>query len=138
MASTIYPQGLKVFLETVRHLEEAQMKVVLVDGTVTYNVAHDFYDDISAGVVDGTAPIALTNPLVTVASNVLKFDADDTGLTWSSVSDANNVGAAIVFNDTGTPSTSPIVAFLDAADLTTNGSDVTLTFNASGIFTITC
>lgn len=136
MASKIYPLGLKTIFETVRHLEEAGMKVVLVDGLTTYNAAHDFYDDISAGVVDGTAAIALTNPLVTVTGTVVKFDADDTGLTWSAVSDANDVGAAVVYNDTGTPGTSPLVAFLDATDLVTNGSDVTLTFNASGIFTI--
>jgi len=138
MASTIYPQGLKVFLETVRHLEEAGMKVVLVKGTYTYDVVHDFYDDISAFLVAGTAAIALTNPLVTVASNVLKFDADDTGLTWVDVTDANDVGGAIVFNDTGNVATSPVIAFLDAADLQTNGSDITLTFNASGILTIAC
>jgi len=96
----------------------------------------NFYDDISAGLVSGTAAIALTNPVVTEAAGVVKFDADDTGLTWSAVSDAGGVGAAIVFNDTGTPGTSPLIAFLDATNLVTNGSDVTLTFNASGIFTL--
>ena len=54
------------------------------------------------------------------------------------MTDADDVGGAVVFNDTGTPSTSPLLAFLDATDLVTNGSDVTLTFNASGIITITC
>jgi hypothetical protein len=136
MASKIYAKGLKTLLETVRHCEEAGMKVVLVNNATTFNTAHDFYDDISAGLVSGTAAIALTNPVVTEAAGVVKFDADDTGLTWSAVSDAGGVGAAIVFNDTGTPSTSPLIAFLDAADLVTNGSDVTLTFNASGIFTL--
>jgi uncharacterized protein (DUF1684 family) len=136
MASKIYAKGLMNMLKTVRHLEEANMKVVLVDGTVTFNTAHDFYDDISAGVVDGTAAIALTSPAVTEAAGVVKFDAADTGLTWTAVSDANDVGAAIVYNDTGTPGTSSLIAFLDATDLVTNGSDVTLTFNASGIFTL--
>jgi len=136
MASKIYAKGLMNMLKTVRHLEEANMKAVLVDGTVTFNTAHDFYDDISAGVVDGTSPIALTSPAVTEAAGVVKFDAADTGLTWNAVSDANAVGAAVIFNDTGTPSTSSLIAFLDAADLATNGSNVALTLPASGIFTL--
>lgn len=136
MASKIYAKGLMELLSSARHCEEAGVKVVLVDGTVTFNQLHDFLDDISAGIVDGTAAIALTNPVVTESAGVVKFDADDTGLTWSAVSDVNDVGAAIVYNDTGTPGTSPLIAFLDAADLTTNGSDVTLTINASGIFTL--
>ena len=103
MASKIYAKGLVNILETARHLEEAGMKVILVDGTVTFNTAHDFLDDVSAGIVDGTAAIALTNPAVTESAGVITFDADDTGLTWSSVTDANDVGAAIVYNDTGCP-----------------------------------
>jgi len=138
MASKIYPLGIQNMFKTVRHLEEAGMKVIIVDGTVTYDVAHDFLDDVSAGIVDGTAAIALTTPAVTVSTTTLKFDAADTGLTWAAVTDANDVGAAIVYNDTGTPATSSLIAFLDATDLVTNGSDVTLTFNASGIFTIDC
>lgn len=136
MASKIYSKGLKAILESARHLEEAGMKVVLVNNATTFNAAHDFYDDISAGLVSGTAAIALTSPAVTESAGVITFDAADTGLTWTAVSDAGGVGAAIVFNDTGTPATSPLIAFLDAADLATNGSDITLTFNASGIFTL--
>lgn len=142
MASKIYPLGLKAILESARHLEETSgggtMKVALVKGTYTYSTAHDFYDDVSASLVSGTAPIALTSPEVTVNAAVVKFDAADTGLTWTDVSDADDVGGAVVFNDTGTPGTSPVIAFLDATDLVTNGSDVTLTFNAGGILTIDC
>lgn len=138
MASKIYPLGLQVILNSALHLEEAAMKVIIVDGTITYNSAHDFLADVSAGIVDGTAAIALTTPLVTVSTTTIKLDAADTGLTWSAVTDANDVGAAIVYNDTTVAGTSPLIAFLDATDLVTNGSDVTLTFNASGIFTIDC
>jgi hypothetical protein len=136
MASKIYGKGLAAILESARHLEEAGMKVVLVKGTYTFNGAHDFYDDVSASVVAGTSPIALTSPAVTESAGVITFDAADTGLTWSSVTDAADVGGAIVFNDTGTAGTSPLISFNDATDLVTNGSDVTLTFNASGIFTL--
>jgi hypothetical protein len=142
MASKIYPVGLMQFLTGARHLEEVTgsgiMQVVLVKSTYSYNAAHNFYDDIEASIVSSEVPIDLTSPDVTVSTTTLKFDAADTGLTWSGVNDADGVGGAVVFNWTGTAATSPLVAFLDAADLTTNGSDITLTFNASGIFTIAC
>jgi hypothetical protein len=109
---------------------------VLVKGTYTFDAAHDFYDDIAASIVDSEDPIILTNPEVTTSTTTVKFDADDTGLTWTTVTDTDDVGGAVVYYNTGTAGTSPLIAFLDAADLTTNGSDVTLTFNASGIFTL--
>jgi hypothetical protein len=136
MASKIYAKGLATILKSVRHLEEASVKVALMKGTLAFNQAHDFWDDVSTSIVSGTSAIALTSPAVTESAGVVTFDAADTGLTWSSVTDASDVGAAVVFIDTGTAGTSPLVAFLDATDLVTNGSDVTLTFNASGIFTL--
>ena len=140
MASKIYPLGIDKILSSALSLEaEASgngMYAVLVKGTYTFSTAHDFYDDIAASIVDSEDPIILTNPEVTTSTAVVKFDADDTGLTWSGVTDTDDVGGAVVYYNTGTAGTSPLIAFLDAADLTTNGSDVTLTFNASGIFTL--
>jgi len=140
MASKIYPLGIDKILSSALSLEaEAEnegMYVVLVKGTYSFNVAHDFYDDIAASIVAEETPKLLVNPEVTTSTAVVKFDADDTGLTWTTVTDADDVGGAVVYYNTGTAGTSPLIAFLDAADLTTNGSDVTLTFNASGIFTL--
>jgi hypothetical protein len=140
MASKIYAKGLAELLSSARHLEETAgpptIKVALMKGTLAFNQAHDFWDDVSASIVSGTSAIALTNPAVTEAAGVVTFDAADTGLTWEAVTDADGVGSAVVFIDTGTAGTSPLVAFLDDTDLVANGSDVTLTFNASGIFTL--
>ena len=140
MASKIYPLGIDKILSSALSLEaEASgngMYAVLVKGTYTFSTAHDFYDDIAASIVDSEDPIILANPEVTTSTAVVKFDADDTGLTWTTVTDTDDVGGAVVYYNTGTAGTSPLIAFLDAADLTTNGSDVTLTFNASGIFTL--
>lgn len=140
MASKIYPLGIDKILSSALSLEaeavDEGMYVVLVKGTYSFNTAHDFYDDIAASIVDSEDPIILTNPEVTTSTAVVKLDADDTGLTWSGVTDADDVGGAVVYYNTGTAGTSPLIAFLDATDLTTNGSDVTLTFNASGIFTL--
>ena len=140
MASKIYPLGIDKVLSSTFSLEDEAvgtgMYVVLVKGTYSFNSAHDFYDDIAASIVDSEDPIILTNPEVTTSTTTVKFDADDTGLTWTTVTDTDDVGGAVVYYNTGTAGTSPLIAFLDAADLTTNGSDVTLTFDADGIFTL--
>lgn len=137
MASKIYPLGLCNILESTKHLGDGNVKVVLVKGTYTYSTAHDFYDDVSSYLVSGTAAKTLAGYDCTVATAVIKFDANDP-TAWTAVTDADDVGAAVVYYDTGTPGTSPLIAFCDGTDLDTNGSDVTLSFSSSGIFTIDC
>ena len=104
----------------------------LIDtGTVTYNAAHDFYDDIAAGVV-GT-PVEITTN--TMAAGV--FDGDDcvyTALT------GNSVEALILYRkNAGANSTWPLVAYIDTGitgvPFTPSGGNVTIAWNASGIFT---
>ena len=106
------------------------MKVALVDtGTYTYSSAHDFYDDVSAGVV-GT-PQTIANTTVT---NGL-FDGDN--VTFTAVA-GNTVEALVIYIDTGVPGTSRLVAYIDTGvtglPVTPNGGDITITWNASGIF----
>jgi hypothetical protein len=54
MANAIYPKYKQALLtgDSNIDIESGTVKVALVDtGTYTYNAAHDFYDDVSAGVV---------------------------------------------------------------------------------------
>jgi hypothetical protein len=52
----------------------------------------------------------------------------------------NTVAGAYVFrrgtNGVDTPASDPLVAFLDMADLTTNGGDLTVTLSPNGILTV--
>lgn len=131
MASTLYPIGKKAILDGGIALLTDTIKVALLDtGTVAYNAAHDFYDDVSAGVV-GT-PQTLASKTTTGGV----FDAAD--VTFTAVSGAT-VEALVIYKDTGTPSTSRLIAFIDTGTglpATPNGGDITIAFNASGIFAI--
>ena len=128
MTAVIYPSAKKLFLDGDLDLLVDTIKVALVDtGVYTYSSAHDFYNDVSAGVV-GT-PGTLDNKTTTAGV----FDADDEVLT--SVSGAT-VEAVLIYKDTGNPATSPVIAFVDDLTLTPNGDNVTVRFNASGIFAI--
>jgi hypothetical protein len=135
MASKWYPAGLAAALDAALDLTDAtKIKVALT--TTTYNVAHDAYDDVSASTVD-TPKVVGGSPAFTVATAVIKYDAADAA-TWSALASGSTITGAIVYYDSGTPSTSYLLAFIDATDTPTNGGDITFAFSASGIGTIDC
>jgi len=103
-------------------LETDTIKVALVDhGVVDPNLStHDYYDDISSAVV-GT-PQTLTSKTNTDG----QFDAAD--VTFSSVS-GNTCESLVLFKDTGTPSTSMLIAKIDSGTglpVTPGGGDITV------------
>ncbi len=128
MASAFYQSGLKAILDgDVDHLADT-IKVALIDtADYTFDAGHDFYSDISAGVV-GT-PGTLDNKTTTNGI----FDADDE--VFSGVS-GDSIEAVVIYKDTGNPATSQLLAYLDGLNLTPNGGNITAQFNASGIYKI--
>ncbi len=100
----------------------------------------DFWDDISANESTGTGYTAggatLANPTAAVvgASDLAKFDADDVSWTISSAFAARYF---VLYKDTGSGATSPIIGYIDPGALYSlaNGT-VTITWNASGVITI--
>jgi hypothetical protein len=129
MANAIYPKYKQALLDadTNVDLNDGTVKVAL--STSSYNSAHDFYDDVSAGTVGTPQTIANT----TVTDGL--FDGDN--VTFTSVT-GSQVTTLIIYIDTGTPSTSRLVAFIDTGvtnlPVTPNGGDISITWNASGIF----
>lgn len=134
MANAIYPLYKQALLDgdTGIDLDDGDpVKVALVDtGTYTYSAAHDFLDDLS-GVVGTAQTIANT----TVAAGV--FDGDN--VTFTAVSGAT-VEALVIYIDTGVAGTSRLVAYIDTGQtglpVTPNGGDITITWDAAGIFTL--
>lgn len=133
MANAVYPLYKQSLLDddTNIDLNDGTVKVALVDtGTYTYSASDQYLSDLS-GVVGTAQTIGST----TVATGV--FDGDD--VTFSTVS-GNSVEALVIYIDTGSSSTSRLVAYIDTSvtglPVTPNGGDITVTWNASGIFTI--
>ena len=130
MANAVYPRYLEALIQGSANTSLAgTLKAALVDtGVASYNAAHDFYDDISAGVV-GT-PVALASK--TYTNGVL--DAADT--TFTAVS-GSSVEAIVLYIDTGSAATSRLVAWIDTGvtglPFTPSGGNVQITWNASGI-----
>lgn len=134
MANTIYPKGKKAILDGDVDFLADTIKIVLCDATVTYNSAHDFLDDIAAG-----DRVATSGALASKTTTDGAFDAAD--VTFSSLS-GNTVTSWILYKDSGSEATSQLIAFFDtvsgggALSFTPNGGNFTLSFGASGIFTI--
>lgn len=108
------------------------IKIALIDtGTYTYSTAHEYWTSASSALV-GTAATLGTKSITNGT-----FDAADP--TFTSVT-GSSVEALIIYKDTGSAATSPLIAYIDVASsglpVTPNGGNITVTFNASGIFSI--
>lgn len=129
MADYVYPKYKQALLDgdTNIDINDGTVKVAL--STASYASANQFYSDVSASTV-GT-PQTINNTTVT---NGL-FDGDN--VTYTAVASGSTVTALIIYIDTGSAATSRLVAFIDTVTgfpLLTNGGDVTVAWNASGIF----
>lgn len=132
MANALYPKWKEQLLQFTanNNLSAGTVKVALVDtGTYTYNSANQFYSSVSSAVV-GTPQTIGTK---TFTNGV--FDGAD--VTFTAVT-GSSVEALVLYVDTGSAATSPLVAFIDTSvtglPVTPNGGDISITWNASGIF----
>lgn len=134
MANALYPKWKEQLLQFTanNNLSSGTVKVALIDtGTYTYNSADQFWSAASSASVGTPQTIGSK----TFTNGV--FDGSD--VTFTAVT-GNSVEALIIWIDTGTPSTSPLVAYIDTSvtglPVTPNGGDITITWNASGIFAL--
>ena len=135
MANAMFDKGLEaLWAGSIDYLTD-NIKVILVDhGTDTPVVATDeFHSDIAGGAIVATSGNLATK---TVTAGVI--DAAD--ITITAVTSAT-VESILVYKDTGTSGTSPLIAYIDTTSdsslpFTPNGGDVTISWNASGIVSI--
>jgi len=138
MANAIYPlwkqEIMKGTSNNLLNSSEGTTGVycALVDtGTYTYSASHQFYSSLS-GVV-GTDQEVLTKTQTTGT-----FDGTD--LTFTAVT-GNSVEALVYYRkNAGANTTWPLIFYQDTSvtglPVTPNGGNITVTHNASGIFTL--
>ena len=134
MANALYPKWKEQLLQftTNNNLSAGTVKVALIDtGTYTYSSTDQFWTAASAASVGTPQTIGSK----TFTNGV--FDGAD--VTFTAVT-GNSVEALVIWIDTGTPATSPLVAYIDTSvtglPVTPNGGDISITWNASGIFAL--
>ena len=126
MANALFDKARQRFLEGQFNWNTDTIKAVLVDtGTYTPNLsAHEFLADVGAG-----ARIATSGAFTGKTTTGGAADAND--VTFTSVTGAS-IEAIILYKDTGTDATSPLIAFIDTATglpITPNGGDIIVTWD---------
>lgn len=138
MANALYPKWKEALIQNLADSDldgtgSTGVFVALVDtGTYTYNAAHQYYSELS-GIVGTDQEIGATK---TYTNGV--FDGAD--LTYTSVAGATVEALVIYRKNAGANTTWRLVAYIDTGvtglPVTPNGGNITVTWNASGIFAL--
>ena len=137
MANAVYPKYKEGLLNGAANTAltgsgTTGLYAVLVDtGTYTYSAAHEFYSSLS-----GIASTEQEISAVTINSLAI---VDGNNVTYPLVPAGNNLEAIILFRkNAGANTTWRLVCYLDSGvtglPVLPNGGDITITWNASGIF----
>lgn len=137
MANALYTLARQSFLNGEIDWTDNDIKCVLVDtADYTVNISTDqYFDDIPSAAVVATSSNFSTK---TTTNGVA--DADD--VVFSSVSSTEDpCEALVIYQDTGTPGTSRLIAYIDTATglpVTPNDADITVTWDsgANKIFSL--
>jgi hypothetical protein len=132
VANILYPKGKEAFLGGDLDWDAQTFKVVLLTSAYTYDAAHDNLDDIGGG-----ARVATSSALANKTKTNGAADADD--VVFTTPASGSTVTQFAIFKDSGTESTSTLVALFDTVTglpLLTNGGNINLVWNASGIFSL--
>ena len=131
MASQLYPKGKKKLLDADIDLLVDDIRVAIIDtADETYNSADEWHSNLTGAGIVASSSADLTGKSTT---NGL-FDANDVTLTAVT---GDSVEAVVLYKWTGVSGTSPLIAWFDlSSSFSPNGSDITIIWNASGIFAI--
>ena len=126
MANTLYAEARRRFLEAQLNWMTDTIKVLLVDtGAYTPQVEiHEYLSDIPPSS-------RIAGPVTLVDKATTKGAADGRDVTFTSVS-GPSIEAIVIYMDTGTESTSPLIAYIDTATglpITPNGGDIIVTWD---------
>jgi hypothetical protein len=118
-------------------LNSDTINIALLSSGYTFSAAHTNYSQISANLIG--SPVTVTSPTVgSVAAGV--FDAADT--TFTAVTAGSTVARYVVYKHNATAANAELIAYFDtnasaaAISVATNGGDITIAHNASGIFSV--
>lgn len=117
------------------------IKVALLSSSYTPNQdSDDYWNDVSSYEVTGTGYTAggatLANKSLTYTSgtNVTKFDADDVSWTSSTIT----ARYAVIYDSTGTASTSALIGYVDfGSNQSSSSGTFSIVWDSAGIFTTT-
>lgn len=138
MASTLYLKGIEQALLGNIDLENDTIKLkYMATGYTPAPTTENFLSDVSASEASGAPTETLASVDVRIDTGNSRVEVDATDPTENSITCTTN--KFIIYKDTGTASTSPLIACIDISEGTLSPVNGTLaiTFNSEGIFAIT-
>lgn len=126
MTNALYDKGREKFLKGEISWNADNIKVVLVDAAdYTVNLStHEFLSDVTSG-----GRVATSGNLASKTTTAGVADAAD--VTFSAVT-GDVSEALVIYKDTGSAATSPLIAYIDTATglpVTPNGGDITVVWD---------
>ena len=130
-------------------LSSNTLKAMLLTNAYTFNPDHKFVSSINAnelsvtgytGGFGGAGRKTLSSKTVTedAGNNRLVFDAADP-TAWTGLAAGQSIRYVAIIEEITNDAASRVVCILDfGADYPTNGGDITVAFNATGIAVINC
>ena len=106
MANQIYPKGRQAFAQGDIDWDGDDIRLVLLDNTYTFDLAHNALDDIAGGSV-----VATSGAFTGKDSTDGICDAADVVVPTVS---GDVITQVVVYKHTGTPSTSTLLLYFDA------------------------
>lgn len=125
MANALYDHGRDNFLNAGINWTSDNVKALLVNtASYTVNLAtHTYLSDVTSGAIAATSPNLASKSSAAGVANAAAF-------TFTSVPTGAACGAVILYKDTGTSTTSPLICYIDTATglpVTPNGGNITFT-----------
>lgn len=138
MANKVYPKAKVKFSKAQLDLRSATLKAALIETNYVYSDSHAFLSDIPSAYQVAIGP-ALTG--CGVGDTDASFHSDNTIVPAVVASSAGeHVKAIVLFHDTGTPSTSDLVAYIDTGvtglPFIPRGADEQIIVPAAGWFAL--
>lgn len=126
MANTLFDKARQRYLEGQFNWLSDTVKCYLVSTTAyTVNAStHEFISDISSSA-------RIAGPVTLTAKTTTNGAADAADCTFPAVS-GGAIGAIVIYVDSGSEATSPLIAYLDTATglpITPNGGDIIITWD---------
>jgi hypothetical protein len=135
--ANIYSTGLLAIANGTVSWANSTIKALIVDSGYTFTKSHEFVssvagDEVTNSTGTGYERKTLTNKTVTLATDVVTFDADN--LTYTAVDTNETWDALIVYAEGTADANRRLLAYLPVDELVTNGSDAVITI--TGIIAI--
>ena len=115
------------------------LKVAFMDPAYSVDIdAHHFYSDISASIASGSTDQTLASIALSENDTDNRAELDAADLSVVSETITGGTDQLIIYEDTGTPATSPLLFKIDIVEGTLIPIDGTLaiTWSSNGIFAI--